>query len=67
MKPIEHPGDAMAKLEEAIQAKSPRIENGDLGANLHDKLFKPPLLTKWTDSSECVRRSNPGRLGVFNK
>src|SRR5439155_22453465 len=26
----------------------------------------PPLLTKWTDSSECVRRSNPGRLVVMS-
>ena len=64
MKPDAQPGDTMAKLEEAIQAQSPRIENGDLGANSHDRLFKPPLLTKWTDSSECVRRSNPGRLAL---
>ena len=64
MKPIEQPGDAMAKLVEAMQARSPRIEHGGLGANSHDRLFKQPLLTKWTDSSECVRTSNPGRLAL---
>ena len=64
MKPIEQPGDAMAKLGEAIQIRSPRMEHEGLGANSHDRLFKPPLLTKWTDSSECVRRSNPGRLAL---
>jgi len=64
MKPIEQPGDAMAKLVEAMQARSPRIEHGGLRANSHDRLFKQPLLTKWTDSSECVRTSNPGRLAL---
>jgi hypothetical protein len=64
MKPIEQPGDAMAKLGEAIQTRSPRIEHEGLGANSQDRLFKPPLLTKWTDSIERVWRSNPGRLAL---
>ena len=64
MKPNAQPADAMAKLGEAIQARAPRMENGDLGANSHARLFRPRLLTKWTDSSECVRTSNPGRLAL---
>ena len=64
MKPNAQPANAMAKLGEAIRTRSPRIEHGGLRANSHDRLFKPPLLTKWTDSSECVRRSNPGRLDL---
>ena len=44
MKPNAQPGDAMAKLGEAIQARSLRIENGDLGANVRDRRFNPPCL-----------------------
>ena len=64
MKPNAQPADAMAKLGEAIQARAPRMENGDLGANSPARLFRPPLFTKWTDSSEGVRWSNPGRLAL---
>ena len=42
MKPNAQPGDAMAKLGEAIQTRSLRIENGDLGANVRDRRFTPP-------------------------
>jgi RNA polymerase sigma factor (TIGR02999 family) len=64
MKPNAQLTDAMAKLGEAIQARSRRIENGDLGANSHDRRFKPPLLTTWTDPRVCVRISNPGRVAL---
>src|SRR5439155_25156074 len=45
------------------QGRSVRIENGELGANVRDR-FNLPLLTKWTDSRECVRRSNTARLAL---
>jgi RNA polymerase sigma factor (TIGR02999 family) len=64
MKSSARPGHATAKLAEVIQAQSPRVDNGDFGANLRNWFLKPPLRTNVTDLSNAVRMSRHNRLAL---
>jgi len=64
MKSNARPGDAMAKLEDVIQVQSPRIDNGELGASLRNRGYKPSLRSQVTDLGKALRMSPQSRYSA---